>query len=409
MHRLTGVITRKTAMRIVLLTIGISTAAILEAPKAANITPPATTSSSEEAYFVFSDPPRPETFVIKLTDPAKIKWARDILMGLEKEPHQVGGIIVKSPACYNVPWSFHLDPQSIVFFGVAVEVCDASIQSVEDGLADVGGAFLPGKAWCPWGSRLLREIPKPDCPSEAVISVSAASYNRTKLAGGALAAAFGSDLAVTTAKATALPLPTALAGTTVKIKDSAGIERLSPLLFVSPTQINYLIPEETAVGMIDVTVTNARQKITTGREMIMQVGPALFTADGSGRGLPAALALRVRGGQVSYEPIARYDATQEKFVPVPIDLGAEAGAMTDQVYLVLFGTGFRAAAAVDTNPMALIDGRLIELTYVGRQPDYVGLDQVNVPLPRWLMGKGEVEVRVGVDDKSSNPVRIHVK
>ena len=62
------------------------------------------------------------------------------------------------------------------------------------------------------------------------------------LASEAIAAAFGTGLATTTSAATTLPLPTQLAGTTVKIKDSAGIERLAPLFFVSPTQVNYQIP-----------------------------------------------------------------------------------------------------------------------------------------------------------------------
>lgn len=29
---------------------------------------------------------------------------------------------------------------------------------VEKHLSDVGGAFLPGNAWCPWSSRLIAEV-----------------------------------------------------------------------------------------------------------------------------------------------------------------------------------------------------------------------------------------------------------
>ncbi|HEY8201029.1 MAG TPA: calmodulin [Actinomycetota bacterium] len=112
---------------------------------------------TQAAYFVFDYPPAPETFVIELTDPARIEEARDILSGKQTERTHVTGIIVKKPAPYNPDWSFHIDPASTSFFAVSIEVCDAAIRYVEEHLDEVGGAFLPGSRWCPWGSRLLRE------------------------------------------------------------------------------------------------------------------------------------------------------------------------------------------------------------------------------------------------------------
>src|ERR1041384_2411174 len=103
---------------------------------------------SDIAYFIFDYPPRPDTFVFKLTDAKKIQEARDILSGKQKDRTHVSGIIVKSAAPYNLEWKFHLDPQSISFFEMAIEVCDAGIQYVEDHLDEVGGAFLPGSRWC---------------------------------------------------------------------------------------------------------------------------------------------------------------------------------------------------------------------------------------------------------------------
>jgi cytochrome bd-type quinol oxidase subunit 1 len=111
----------------------------------------------QEAYFVFDCPPDKETFIFKLTDPARIQEARDILNG-KSTKKSVMGIIVKQPAQYNPPWSYHLDPQTITFFEIAIEVCDASIQYVEDHLSEVGGSFLPDSRWCPWCSRLIKEV-----------------------------------------------------------------------------------------------------------------------------------------------------------------------------------------------------------------------------------------------------------
>lgn len=115
--------------------------------------------SLAEAYFEFDAPPAPETFVIKLNDPEIIEKAQNILDGGEKKAVHVTGVVVKESASYNDSWSFHLDPDSIDFFEVSAEVCDSSIQGVEDHLDEVGGAFLPDNRWCPWSSRLIREIP----------------------------------------------------------------------------------------------------------------------------------------------------------------------------------------------------------------------------------------------------------
>ncbi len=66
--------------------------------------------------------------------------------------------------------------------------------------------------------------------------VDAAGFEPT-LAPGGLASVFGAELAAETTHATSLPLPTTLADAKVKVN---GID--APLLFVSPTQINFQVP-----------------------------------------------------------------------------------------------------------------------------------------------------------------------
>jgi hypothetical protein len=63
-----------------------------------------------------------------------------------------------------------------------------------------------------------------------------------------IVSAYGANLATGTASATVTPLPTSLDGTTVTVTDSAGVSRPAPLFYVSPTQVNYEIPEGTAPG-----------------------------------------------------------------------------------------------------------------------------------------------------------------
>src|SRR5262245_28997659 len=82
----------------------------------------------------------------------------------------------------------------------------------------------------------------------SLATVSAASYVGTKLASESIVVTFGSGLADTTMAASSNPLPTLLAGTSVKVKDNAGMERLAPLFFVSPNQINCQIPPGSVSG-----------------------------------------------------------------------------------------------------------------------------------------------------------------
>ncbi|TMR06441.1 calmodulin-binding protein [Actinomadura soli] len=123
----------------------------------ANATP---ASADPAAYFVFTDITREEA-VLKLTDPAKIQHARDLVNGETYDRPHVVGRILKRQADYNPRWSYHYNPDTIDFFDVAIEVCDATIPYVEDHLDEAGGAFLPGLVWCPWTSRLIREIHAP--------------------------------------------------------------------------------------------------------------------------------------------------------------------------------------------------------------------------------------------------------
>jgi len=361
-----------------------------------------TVAAAEEAYFVFDAPPRRDLFVVKLTDPVKIQKARDLLSGRAGSGRHIGGLIVKEPVCYNAPWSYYLDPQSIEFFDNAIEVCDGAMGYIESHLDEVGGSLLPGNRWCSWGSRLVREIPPPAC-NEGVKSFSAASFRRAGLAGESIVAAFGSELANTTEASATLPLPTALGGTTVRIKDGAGAERLAPLFFVPPNQVNYQVPIGTEPGFATVTVTNANGKAVAEDTQVLTIAPGIFTANSDGLGAPAALTLRVRAdGSQRFDRVFRFDPAQNRFVPAEIDLGVE----TDQVFLILFATGLRR---LDPSLIeATIGGGLADIVFVGAAPGFAGVDQVNIRLSRQLVGCGEVSLVLFADDQKANPATISV-
>ena len=243
-----------------------------------------------------------------------------------------------------------------------------------------------------------------DRSTQTVASVSAGSYCGPSLALESIVAAFGSSLAPATQAANTLPLPTILGSTSVKLKDSAGVERLSPLFFVSPGQVNYLVPKETALGAAAVTVANGANNFI-GSINVARVSPAIFTANADGRDVPAAILLKVlSGGAQVTEPVAQFNAMQNRFVARQLELGAEG----DQAFLILFATGIRGRASL-ANVTARIGGMPAEVSYAGEQGGLVGLDQLNIRLPRSLAGRGDVDVVLLVDNYVANVVQINVK
>ncbi len=239
----------------------------------------------------------------------------------------------------------------------------------------------------------------------AIANVSSASYTGNELAPDSIVAAFGEGLSNATQAATTTPLPTTLAGTTVKVKDSAGVERLAPLFFVSSTQVNYQIPPNTALGMAQITITSGDGKVSNASVPVVAVAPGLFAANANAQGVASGVIVRVKtDGAQNYEDINRYDSTSQRYVALPIEFRPD----TSFIVLALFGTGWRYRSA-QTATTVTIGGVNAPIQYVGEQPAFIGLDQINVELPRSLIGRGDVNVVVTVDGKPANTVRINVK
>ena len=242
-------------------------------------------------------------------------------------------------------------------------------------------------------------------PPATVAAVNAASYGTGALAMESIISLFGNNLATGTQVSSTLPLPTQLAGTIIKVKDSAGSERSAPLFFVSPNQINCQIPPGTLPGAATINVTSDNSVVAAGSVQIANAAPGLFTSDGSGNSFAAGYVLRVKtnGAQI-VEQIARWDSAQNKMVAVPIDLSGN----TDQLYLVGFGTGFRYRSSLAA-VTATIGGENSQVLYAGEQNGFVGVDQINLLLPKSLAGRGEVNLTLTVDGQTSNSVKLQFR
>jgi uncharacterized protein (TIGR03437 family) len=241
-------------------------------------------------------------------------------------------------------------------------------------------------------------------------SVSAASYAEL-IAPDSIVSIFGAGLANATEVATSTPLPVKLAGATAQLTRRDGSSYPAQLFFASPQQINLLVPANLPVleapfpddYLLSVLVNG--QFVAEGIVSVAAIAPAFFTADATGKGLPAAVVFRVKAdGTQSFEPVADFDAAQNRFIPRPIDLGAE----TDRVFMLLFGTGLRGRTALDSVKIK-IGGLDVPALFAAAQGDFAGLDQINLQLPRSLKGRGQVTINCSVDTRSANPVTVTIR
>jgi len=245
----------------------------------------------------------------------------------------------------------------------------------------------------------------PDCPG-GLNTVSSASYQRGPgLAPDSIASSFGFGLASAIQVASTVPLPTLLADTSVVINDRAGSgpDRTCPLVFVSSEQINFIVPGALASGPAMVKVVQRGQVIAQGLVTVFPISPALYTANASGSGVPAARAIFVsQNGSQSAPAVFQCGATG--CLPAPLDLGSES----DQLYLELYGTGIRGRTSLSA-VRAQIGGVDAEVLYAGANPNFLGLDQVNVKVPRSLLHRGDVQLVLTVDSQQANPVLLRFR
>jgi uncharacterized protein (TIGR03437 family) len=185
-------------------------------------------------------------------------------------------------------------------------------------------------------------------------------------------------------------------GTTVAVKDAAGVTRSAGLYYVSPRQVNIVVPAGTATGTATITVTAGDGTIATGAAQIAAVAPGIFQLNSSG--LAAALVAQVTPGSAQQTALVYQVGGAGNVVPLPITLNPGG-----QAYLEIFGTGLRHAQ----NISATVGGLAVPLQYAGPLAFSPGEDQVNLgPLPAALAGQGAVNVLLNADGQKANAVSV---
>ena len=238
---------------------------------------------------------------------------------------------------------------------------------------------------------MLTGAPPAVAPPPSVSVVNGASFVASApVAAESIASAFGPHLAVAGNTG----------GTTVTVTDAAGANRQGTIFFASPGQVNFLVPPSTANGQATVTVTAADGTATTGTVQVANVAPGMFAANASGLYAGSVLVVSADGTQT---PLNNYqlDASQN-VIPLPVSLSPS----TNQVFLILYGTGIRHATTVT----ATVGGKTVPVAFAGAQGAFVGEDQVNVgPLPQSLAGSGTANIIISADGQVANTVNLAIQ
>ncbi len=192
------------------------------------------------------------------------------------------------------------------------------------------------------------------------------------LAPGAIASLYprGGTFASVTENFRALPLPRALADTEVHINGQP-----APLFYVSPTQINFMVPTSAPVsGTVELEIVrkSTGQVVAGGSLPMDRASPALFTVSGTGGGQVAALnqdnTVNSEENPAARGSIIQLFGTGQGVVPgAPPDGEAPSGQIqTDVKPRVIVNTGFVDEA---------------DVVFSGLAPGLVGVWQINVRIP----------------------------
>ena len=105
---------------------------------------PTTTAHNPIAVFEVAGQ---ETYKIELATPELVQHAEDLLAGKPGAAIPLGNV-VRDDAGVNAPWSWHIDPASLEFADMTIEVCDGLPSYVED-------RTVTSEQYCPWSAKVV--------------------------------------------------------------------------------------------------------------------------------------------------------------------------------------------------------------------------------------------------------------
>jgi uncharacterized protein (TIGR03437 family) len=222
---------------------------------------------------------------------------------------------------------------------------------------------------------------------------SAASFapGGNPIAPGEFIALFGSGLAKSLQTAT-VPYPKTLNGVTVTINGQP-----APLYFVSPTQINAIVPYATTGSTAAIVVQNGANSNTV-TVPLAATAPGVFTSDQSGSGI----------GAMRHANFALLDATNpaspgETVLVYLTGMGAVNPAVNDGTAGNV-NTLYQATSDV----IVYVGGQQAPVSFKGLAPGFPGLYQLNVTLPTFFGSTGSLPLAIQTPNAYHDQVDIPI-
>ncbi len=311
----------------------------------------------------------------------------------------------------NAPWGMTIAPASFGYFATAllvgnfgdgkINAYNATTGNPVGALDDLNGnpIAIPGLWWIGFGNSGSHVDPATlyftagtatqthgilgsiqSTPTFAAANLANGASFSTALAPNAWVSILkGGELAVTsrgwtTADFTGTTMPTILSGVSVQVNGTA-----VPISYISPTQLNFLMPANLSAGTVQITSANNGLNSTAVSATVVAAAPAFFTIG----------AVDATTGN-SY--IAAEHANGSIAGPASLVAGVTTTPYNAGETMVLYGTGFgatttlppagqllTAAIPLASTPTATVGGQPATVSFAGLVGP--GLYQINVVLP----------------------------
>ncbi len=188
------------------------------------------------------------------------------------------------------------------------------------------------------------------------------------IASGSIASIFGTRLANSSVATTRSDLDYQLNGVSVTISGIA-----TKLFYISPGQINFLVPEGFGAGTGVTFVVDNNGVLSSGTFSLLNASPGIFTVTSDGKG----------AGSVGCQIVTK-DADGVVLGTSYPNPPCQVSTTLIDSYLLIYGTGFRFADAASVVVTVIAaDATTTDYTviYAGTQQFFPGLDQINLLLP----------------------------
>jgi uncharacterized protein (TIGR03437 family) len=241
-----------------------------------------------------------------------------------------------------------------------------------------------------------------EAPAPAAALNSANVSGTAQISPGSWVTILGDRLANGTSSASGT-FPLSLVGTAVMIGSTA-----LPLDYVSPTQVNALLPFSLTPNTIASLSLQRSGTVSVPIEVtIADLGPAIFAVNGVGTGQGA---VTIASSGVLAAPVGAFPGSQ------PVTRGdflaiycTGLGAVNNTPADVAPAPSSPPLATTLANPSVTIGGMPAVVSYSGLAPGLVGLYQVNVQVPNNTPTGNAVNLAITVGSLTSNTVTVAVQ